>query len=151
MFHSDVIDDFTRRYGESLIRMLGVTVVAFESEVLVAEALVGGLSLNSQGVWHGGLSPFVAETLGSFASLYLQRHDAGVGVAGVSVFSHHLHPAVLGDRLRFTVRPLRCEGRSHVWSVEMRRGDGLLLSSSQVAVVIVRRNADRATAPDPVA
>lgn len=140
MFDSNMIADFSARYAGTMVGLLGVEVIEFTDESLAAAMTVLPIALNSQGFLHGGISPFVAETLASFASLYPRQRTHQV--AGVSVYSNHLQPARLGERLVFRVRPHRCGGRLHVWSVEMLGPDARALSVSQVTVAVDIKKSD---------
>ncbi|MBL8852482.1 MAG: PaaI family thioesterase [Planctomycetaceae bacterium] len=141
MFDANMAADFAARYAETIVGLLGVELVDFSADTLTAEMTVRQLALNSQGFLHGGVSPFVAETLASFGSLYPRRETHRV--AGVSVSANHLRPARLGDRVTFLMRPHRCGGRLHVWSVEMRNSLGEPLSVAQVTVAVDSRKVDK--------
>ena len=141
MFDANMAADFAARYAETIVGLLGVELVDVAGETLTAQMTVDRLALNSQGFLHGGVSPFVAETLASFGSLYPRRETHRV--AGISVSANHLRPAKLGDRVTFFMSPHRCGGRIHVWSVEMRNALGEALSVAQVTVAVDSRKIDK--------
>ncbi len=142
MFDENVVTDFSTRYAGTMVGLLSVELVGTQADSLTAAMIIRPIALNSQGFLHGGISPFVAETLASFASLYPRRETHQV--AGVSVFSNHLQPSRLGERIEFLVRPHRCRGRLHVWSVEMIGPDGVTRSVSQVTVAVdIKRSEDQ--------
>ncbi len=141
MFDANMAADFAARYAETMVGLLGVELIDFSADTLTAQMTVRQLAMNSQGFLHGGVSPFVAETLASFGSLYPRRETHRV--AGVSVSANHLRPAKLGDRVTFLMRPHRCGGRLHVWSVEMRNALGEPLSVAQVTVAVDSRKVDK--------
>lgn len=140
MFDENVITDFSARYTGTMVGVLGIQLLEAQAESLTAVMIIQPIALNSQGFLHGGISPFAAETLASFASLYPRRQTHQV--AGVSVFSNHLQPSRLGERVEFVVRPHRCRGRLHVWSVEMVGPDGVTRSVSQVTVAVDPQRVD---------
>ncbi|GLJ08258.1 hypothetical protein SUGI_0084960 [Cryptomeria japonica] len=105
-------------YGHKLSPVLSY--IGFELETVTPTCIQGRFvvserSAQAYGVLHGGISAFIAESLGSFgASLAsgLQK------VAGVELSISHLQPGYIGLEIVATATPIHIGRRLHVWEIK---------------------------------
>ena len=95
--------------------------------------------LQPQGILHGGMSAYLAESVASEAgNLGLDREKEHV--VGLDLTSTHLLPVALGDTIRSVATPVRRGGRVQVWKVEQyRESDGELFNVSQLTTYTKRK------------
>lgn len=88
--------------------------------------------LQPDGIIHGGMSAYLAETVGSQAA----RINVGEGCCvGLELSSSHLLPVLCGDVVESVATPVRKGGRVQVWKVEQyRMSDGALFNVSQMTM-----------------
>lgn len=113
---------------------MGVEVIEFSPTRVAARYPVAG---NTQpfGLWHGGASGVVAESLASMAA-FLEVAPNGK-VAGVSLNVQHLK-AVTDGYVTGVATPVRVSGSLGFYAVELRNDDGELVATAQVTVRLWR-------------
>ncbi|MDO5042057.1 MAG: PaaI family thioesterase [Slackia sp.] len=94
--------------------------------------------LQPQGILHGGMSAYLAESVASEAanfSLDMEKEH----IVGLDLTSTHLLPVALGDSIRSVATPVRQGGRVQVWKIEQyRESDGALFNVSQLTTYTKR-------------
>ncbi|MDO4442904.1 MAG: PaaI family thioesterase [Slackia sp.] len=94
--------------------------------------------LQPQGILHGGMSAYLAESVASEAG-NLTLDAKKEHVVGLDLTSTHLLPVALGDTIRSVATPVRRGGRIQVWKVEQyRESDGELFNVSQLTTYTKR-------------
>lgn len=94
--------------------------------------------LQPQGIIHGGMSAYLAETVASAAAGF-ELDDERDHVVGLDLTSTHLLPVMEGDTVRSVATPARKGGRIQVWKVEQfRESDGELFNVSQLTTYTKR-------------
>ncbi len=94
--------------------------------------------LQPQGIIHGGMSAYLAETVASAAADF-ELDDECDHVVGLDLTSTHLLPVMEGDTVRSVATPARKGGRIQVWKVEQfRESDGELFNVSQLTTYTKR-------------
>lgn len=119
---------------------IGARYLQRDADCVVLSTPVVEEMLQPQGILHGGMSAYLAETVASdAASIGL---DANKEYAvGLDLTSTHLLPVHQGDTIRSVATPVRRGGRVHIWKVEQfRESDGALFNVSQLTVYIKHRN-----------
>ena len=93
--------------------------------------------LQPDGILHGGMSAYLAESTANNAAKY--KAPEGVRVVGLELTSTHLLPVELGDTIRSVATPVRRGGTIQVWKVEQyRESDGQLFNVSQLTTYTKR-------------
>ncbi len=118
---------------------IGGRFVEREENRVVLLAPVVEEMLQPQGILHGGMSAYLAESVASEAgNLGLDREKEHV--VGLDLTSTHLLPVALGDTIRSVATPVRRGGRVQVWKVEQyRESDGELFNVSQLTTYTKRK------------
>ncbi len=94
--------------------------------------------LQPQGILHGGVSAYLAESVASEAGNFALDREKEF-VVGLDLTSTHLLPVQLGDTIRSVATPVRRGGRIQVWKVEQfRESDGALFNVSQLTTYVKR-------------
>lgn len=94
--------------------------------------------LQPQGILHGGMSAYLAESVASEAA-NLALEGAADYIVGLDLTSTHLLPVALGDTIRSVATSVRQGGRIQVWKIEQyRESDGELFNVSQLTTYAKR-------------
>jgi uncharacterized protein (TIGR00369 family) len=106
-------------FGSSLSPVLDF--IGFELEKASATSIEGRFvvserSAQSYGVLHGGISAFLAESLGSLGAIIASGFQQ---VAGVEVSTSHLQPAPVGMEIEVKATPIHIGRRLQVWEVKL--------------------------------
>jgi 1,4-dihydroxy-2-naphthoyl-CoA hydrolase len=133
------IEEFHARSAGTVNGLLGIRLTEIGPDFLRAEMPVDERHVQPFGILHGGVSVVLAETLGSVASL--MACAPGYGAVGLEVNANHLRPVPKGDTVRALCTPVRIGRSVHVWSIEMRRGDGELSCVARLTTSIIERRA----------
>lgn len=94
--------------------------------------------LQPQGILHGGMSAYLAESVASEAANLALGGTADY-IVGLDLTSTHLLPVALGDTIRSVATSVRQGGRIQVWKIEQyRESDGELFNVSQLTTYAKR-------------
>ncbi len=94
--------------------------------------------LQPQGILHGGMSAYLAESVASEAANLALEGTADY-IVGLDLTSTHLLPVALGDTIRSVATSVRQGGRIQVWKIEQyRESDGELFNVSQLTTYAKR-------------
>lgn len=106
-------------YG--LVQPLVLDFIGFELETVLPTCISGRFvvsekSAQSYGVLHGGISAFIAESLGSLGAYMASGFQP---IAGVEISTSHLRPAPVGTEIEAKAVPVHVGRRLHVWEVKL--------------------------------
>lgn len=87
------------------------------------------------GLFHGGASAALAETLGSIGSMLVVAGE-DKQCLGLELNANHLRGASNG-RVTGTARPLRLGRRTHVWDIRLEDDLGRMTCISRLTVMVV--------------
>jgi uncharacterized protein (TIGR00369 family) len=95
--------------------------IGFEMERVSATSIDGRFvvserSAQAYGVLHGGISAFLAESLGSLGAFITSGFQP---VAGVEVSTSHFQPAPIGMEIEVKATPMHIGRRLQVWEVKL--------------------------------
>ncbi|HEY8534357.1 MAG TPA: hotdog fold thioesterase [Micromonospora sp.] len=120
--------------GEQLALKLGIEVVRWEPDLIVATMPVAG-NRQPMGLLHGGANAVLAETLGSLAAA--AHAGPGASVVGLELSCTH-HRAVTSGRVTGTCRPLHLGQTVTTHHIEITDERGRLTSSARLTCLIKR-------------
>ncbi|WP_114964528.1 PaaI family thioesterase [Alkalilacustris brevis] len=103
-------------------RFLGMRVVSFDTECVVAEMEVSDVLANRNGVLHGGAIMALADNLGGTATFLNIRPDQGTTT--LESKTNFFRPVPIGETLRAEARALHKGRRTMVWQTVLTRSDG---------------------------
>ena len=120
-----------------LERNLGMEFISTpEEDVCVGRMPVDDRNVQPFGYLSGGATLALAETLAGVGSVSL---CPGVLCFGMNVHGNHVHGARRGDVVTARARIVHQGIQTHVWQVEIRNQDDLLISTVSVTNFIVRK------------
>lgn len=131
-------EELNRICKGTLIELLNIQFTGFTRDSVEAEMAITPAHYQPAGVVHGGALIALAETVGSAGSFLLVDPDL-FDVLGSSVNSHHLSPARNGTLCARATLVYKGDFK-HVWDVEIKDGEGKLISISRVTNSIKRKN-----------
>lgn len=122
----------------TLISNLGIEFTAIGDGFVEATMPADERTFRPGGVLHGGANLALAETvagLGSMLVVDLDEYD----VLGIQVSANHTG-SVTGGTVVARAEVIHYGIQTHVWNVEVRNGNGKLVSTSRVTNMIVKKN-----------
>lgn len=134
----DVVE-FLNEHCSAFDRLIGLRFTGAGADEVTAEIPVTDVLLQPYGLVHGGVYATIVETLASTGAALsaLARGQTTVGLENSTSFLRGTREGVL--RARAT--PLHRGGRTQVWSVEIRDGDGREVASGRVRMLCLERGA----------
>ena len=120
----------------NLANNIGIELISTpDSDLCVAKMKVDERNRQPFGYLSGGATLAMAETLAGAAS-YALCPDA-LACVGQNIHGNHIHPAKEGETVTATARIIHQGKSSHVWQVDVRNDDGVLISSISVTNHII--------------
>jgi len=118
---------------------LGLSFVRATADAFVAQLEIGPHHLQPYGLVHGGVLAGMIETVCSTGAAVevLQRGCSAVGLENSTSFLR----AVRGGTLRCVARPLTRGRRTQVWEGRILDGDGQLVASGRVRLLVLEPGA----------
>ena len=116
---------------------LGIEIVEFSNERVVATMPVDERTVQPYGILHGGASVALAETLASFGAAACIDRERFVAV-GQEINANHIRPKSSGV-VTATATPVHIGRTSHVWSIQIVDELGSLICISRCTMAIVPR------------
>ena len=128
------LEDLNGRWAAELADTMGLVVTAIRDDGLTAVLPVKRENQQPQGVLHGGITCYVAESLASVASNFcISGHGVAVGMA---VTASHVR-AVRDGNARIEVTLKHCGRRTHVWAYELHDASNRLASFGTVTTAVM--------------
>lgn len=134
--HGDHLDEWVRELNSAMDDKLGLELLEVSPERVVGRMPVEG---NTQviGIWHGGASGVMVETLGSVAALAHGRPDGKIAV-GVDLSVTH-HRSVRSGHVTGVATPLH-RGRSVAsYQVELSDDRGNRIATGRLTCQLITR------------
>ncbi len=119
---------------------LGIEFTEVGADFMTASMPVDHRTVQPFRILHGGASVVLAETLGSVASVLCIADMSKQQAVGIEINANHLSSAREGTVVYGTVRAIRVGRTMHVWSIEIKDGNGKLVCISRLTVAIVERS-----------
>lgn len=88
------------------------------------------------GILHGGSVLALAESIAGYASMLLCKEDEKA--FGQQISASHVHGGFLGDTLEATATAIHLGRTTHVWNVDVKNQEGILISTIRVTNFIKR-------------
>jgi 1,4-dihydroxy-2-naphthoyl-CoA hydrolase len=121
----------------NMIAHLGLELVEIGPDYLVGRLPVDHRTKQTFGLFHGGASVVLAETLGSIGANMLVNPETHYAV-GLEVNANHVRPVREGW-VTGTARPLHIGRFTQVWEILLRDDAGNLSAVSRHTVAVVER------------
>lgn len=138
IWHGDIgLPEINALNKNTLGENLGITFTEIGSDFLKATMPVDQRTKQPFGLLHGGASVALAETMGSVASWCMVNRELFIGV-GMEINANHLK-AVTSGTVTGLCRPLKSEGKVHVWEVKITDQQGELCCISRFTCMIIPR------------
>ncbi|MDA0713353.1 MAG: PaaI family thioesterase [bacterium] len=128
------IKEMEIRHKNTVLETLGITVEAYEPEVVVS-LLVDNRHLQHAGIVHGGIYVLLAETAASIAgalSINMLESD----IFGMEINANHLKPAYAGEKISATAKIIHKGRTTMVVTVEIASSKGHLVSVGRCTLAV---------------
>jgi len=116
---------------------LGIKFIEIGNDYLSATMPVNEQTKQPFGLLHGGASVALAETMGSVASWCLVNRDLFIAV-GMEINANHLK-SVTSGLVTGVCRPIRKQGKVHVWEIKISDESGELCCISRFTCMVIPR------------
>ncbi|MFV0365742.1 MAG: PaaI family thioesterase [Mangrovibacterium sp.] len=138
IYHDDMsLDEVNETLKRGLIGWLGIQIEELLPDGLVATMPVNDHTMRPGGILHGGSNLAFAETLAGMGSILFidnRKYDA----RGISVAANHVGAATEGE-VKAVARLIHKGRTTHLWDIEIFRGDGKMISTARVTNMIVEK------------
>jgi len=125
----------------TLVQHLGIEFTEVGQDYLVAKMPVDHRTKQPMGLLHGGASVSLAETLGSVASVFVQKNPLDKGVVGIEINANHLKSAQNGF-VYGKVSPIKIGRRIHVWNIEITDENQNKICISRLTTMLIDRKVE---------
>ncbi len=122
----------------TLVSHLGIEFTEIGADYLIARMPVDHRTIQPMGLLHGGASVSLAETLGSVASVVVQKDPFEKAVVGVEINANHLKSAKDGY-VYGKVSPIKLGKRLHIWNIEIKDTDDNKICISRLTTMLIER------------
>lgn len=116
---------------------LHIQATEIRDDVLIASMPITNKVKQPYGILHGGASVVLAESVGSIASNLIIDPDHLVGV-GMEINANHIKSVAEGI-LYAHCSPLHIGRKSHVWDIQIKNEDDVLICVSRLTVAIIEK------------
>ncbi|MDP8051188.1 hotdog fold thioesterase [Pasteurella atlantica] len=130
------IEELNQLCKNCAVAHLGVTFNDFGNNWLSAKLTVDHRTVQPFGLLHGGVSAFIAETLGSAASLLCC--SANQIPVGKKLTIEHLKPIKSGY-VNAVARPVKLDENQHIWEISQYNEQKECCAISQLVVKIIEK------------
>lgn len=122
---------------DTMAESLGIEYTLISEGRVEATMPVDNRTRQPFGKLSGGATIALAETLAGAGSVLLCQEDEVA--LGIQVSANHMVPAMDGDTVRAIATTVHVGRTSHVWNVDVYRGDGRLISSIRVTNAVRKK------------
>jgi 1,4-dihydroxy-2-naphthoyl-CoA hydrolase len=136
-FRAYTLEELRPHNEVNMISHLGLELVEIGPDYLVGRLPVDHRTKQTFGLFHGGASVVLAETLGSIGANMLVNPETHYAV-GLEVNANHVRPVKEGW-VTGTARPLHIGRFTQVWEILLRDDAGNLSAVSRHTVAVVER------------
>ncbi len=124
---------------KTLVSHIGIEFIEIGEDYLVAKMPVDERTKQPMGLLHGGASVVLAETMGSIASVVVQKNPFDKGVVGVEINANHLSSAKEGY-VYGKVTPIKVGRKMHVWNIEVTDEGGKKICVSRLTTMLLDKS-----------
>lgn len=104
-------------------------------DYLICKMPITTIALQPMGLLHGGVSVYVAETIGSYAG-FLCINDENKAAVGLDINANHIK-SVKSGFIYAKAKPNHIGGKTHVWSIEITNEKQELVSICRLTLAVV--------------
>lgn len=139
MFNTSISLETLNSWGKgNMLEHVGIEFIELTPDYIKAKMPVDHRTKQPFGLFHGGASVVLAETMGSIASaLSVENPDKQTGV-GVEINANHLKSA-RGGFVIGTCTALRIGRTMHVYDIKIHDEEENLICASRLTVAILQR------------
>lgn len=123
----------------TMVGHLGIEFTEIGEDYIIAKMPVDHRTKQPMGLLHGGASAVLAETMGSIASVVVQKNPFDKGVVGVEINANHLSSAKKGY-VYGRVTPIKVGRTIHVWNIEVTDEEGKKICISRLTTMLIDKN-----------
>ena len=122
----------------TIAESLGIELTSIDEGCVIGKMPVDSRTHQPYGMLHGGASVVLAETLGSVGSHFLVEKD-GKGAVGIEINANHIK-SIKSGWVFGTATIKHRGGKIHVWSIDIKDSEDILICTSRLTVMIISRN-----------
>jgi len=104
-------------------------------DYLRCKMLITKMTKQPMGLLHGGVSVYVAETIGSYAG-FLCLKDENKAAVGLDINANHIK-SVKNGFIYAKAKPIHIGGKTQVWSIEITNDKQELISICRLTLAVV--------------
>ena len=105
------------------------------TDYLICKMPITDITKQPMGLLHGGVSVYVAETIGSYAS-FLCIENENKAAVGLDINANHIK-SVKSGFIYAKAKPIHIGGKTQVWSIEISNNKQELVSICRLTLAVV--------------
>lgn len=125
--------------NKTLVSHIGIEFTEIGEDYLIARMPVDERTKQPMGLLHGGASVVLAETMGSIASVVVQKNPFDRAVVGVEINANHLSSAKEGY-VYGKVTPIKVGRNLHVWNIDITDEAGKKICISRLTTMLLDKS-----------
>ena len=133
------IEELNGNREGTLVANLGILFTEIGADFVRGTMPVDTRTVQPYGLWHGGASVALAETLGSTGAA-MCVDAAEYQVVGQEINANHVR-AARGGLVTGTARAVHLGGRTHVWTIDIVNEAQKLVCISRLTMAVIKRGA----------
>lgn len=137
-FRNYTLAEIAAYNDRNMLRHVGLELLEIGEDYLVGRMPVDERTKQTFGLFHGGASVVLAESIGSIAANMVVNPETHFAV-GLEVNCNHLQSAREGW-VTGIARPIRIGRTTQVWEIRMSGDDGKLTAISRLTMAVVARS-----------
>ncbi len=137
------LDELNEKATGTMAGVLGIEFTEIGSDHLRATMPVDERTIQPYGMFHGGASAALAETLGSVASMMVIDAETKICV-GITINANHIKSARSGF-VHGIATPLHIGSTTHVWDIKIYDDKHQLICASRLTVAILEKKRTEGT------
>lgn len=104
-------------------------------DYLLAKMPIADITKQPMGLLHGGVSVYLAETIGSYAG-FLCLEDLNKAAVGLDINANHIKSVKKGY-VYAKAEPIHIGGKTHVWSIKITNDNQELVCICRLTLAVV--------------
>ena len=128
------IKNLNQQFGQ-FINPFDIEYIEKGNDYLVARMPIAPKTLQPMGLLHGGVSVYLAESIGSFAGHFcLESEDKAI--VGLEINANHIRGVKKGY-VYAKAKAIHIGGKTHVWSIEITNEDKKIVCICRLTLAVI--------------
>ena len=129
------IDDLNQEQYGHFINPFDIEYIEKGDDYLIARMPVAPKTLQPMGLLHGGVSVYLAESIGSFAGHFCLDNEKKT-IVGLEINANHIRGVKKGY-VYAKAKAIHIGGKTHVWSIEITNEEKKMVCVCRLTLAVI--------------